>query len=115
MDTIYLANYYGSKLFYNDTTVSDIRGNFSFEGKSLDQCGKYAVVLPGPVFFDFMLVEEPMKFKTTLSNPSGDMEVIRSPENKVFFDYLHFLQSKRAERAPYDVILRDSTSTPLQV
>ena len=32
-DTVYLAHYYGAKLFYNDTTLSDAEGNFSFKGK----------------------------------------------------------------------------------
>jgi thiol-disulfide isomerase/thioredoxin len=114
-DTVYLAHYYGSKLFYNDTTVADSKGNFSFKGKAANECGKYAIVLPGPIFFDFMLVEEPMEFRTSLKNPSGDMVVIQSTENKVFFDYLHFLQAKRSERTPHDDVLKDSTSTPLQV
>ena len=64
-DTVYLANYYGSKLYYSDTAVTDTDGHFRFKGKAFDECGKYAVVLPGPVFFDIMLVNEPMEFKTT--------------------------------------------------
>ena len=114
-DTIYLANYYGTKLFYNDTTLANENGEFSFEGKPFNECGKYAIVLPGPIFFDIMLVNEPMTFQTTLSNPSGDMEVIESDENRVFYDYLKFLNVKRSERSPYDVVLTDSSSTPLQV
>tara|TARA_B110000444_G_scaffold260480_1_gene307615 strand:+ start:906 stop:2468 length:1563 start_codon:yes stop_codon:yes gene_type:complete len=114
-DTIYLANYYGTKLFYNDTTVANEHGEFSFAGKPFEECGKYAIVLPGPIFFDIMLVNEPMTFHTTLSNPSGDMEVVESDENRVFYDYLKFLTIKRSERTPFDVVLTDSSSTPLKV
>ncbi len=110
-DTVYLANYYGSKLFYNDTTVSDINGSFSFVGKEFEQCGKYAIVLPGPVFFDFMLVEEPMEFHSSLANPQGDMQVIKSEENKVFYDYLRFINSLRQEREPHDSVLRNEESS----
>ena len=85
-DTVYLANYYGSKLYYSDTTVTDAQGHFSFKGKAYNECGKYAVVLPGPVFFDIMLVNEPMEFRTTKSNPQGDMVVMKSDENIVFYD-----------------------------
>ena len=53
-DTIYLANYYGTKLFYNDTTVANETGEFSFDGKPFEECGKYAIVLPGPIFFDII-------------------------------------------------------------
>ena len=114
-DTVYLANYYGSKLYYSDTTVTDTDGHFTFKGKAFDECGKYAVVLPGPVFFDIMLVNEPMEFKTTKTNPQGDMVVIKGEENKVFYDYLSYLNAKRTERNPHDAILKDSTSSPLQI
>ena len=114
-DTVYLANYYGSKLYYSDTTVTDTDGHFTFKGKAFDECGKYAVVLPGPVFFDIMLVNEPMEFKTTKTNPQGDMVVIKGEENKVFYDYLSYLNAKRSERNPHDAILKDSTSSPLQI
>ncbi len=111
VDTVYLANYYGSKLFYNDTTISNSEGRFSFEGKPYDECGKYAIVLPGPVFFDFMLVNEPMEFHTSIGNPQGAMQVIESDENKVFYDYLRFINGLRKKRAPYDAVLNDSTAT----
>ena len=114
-DSVFLANYYGSRLYYSDTTVSDINGRFVFEGKPLNECGKYAVVLPGPVFFDMMLVSEPMEFKTTMKNPQGDMQILQSEENKVFYDYLNFLNSKREERTPHDAVINDSTASPLKI
>jgi len=114
-DTVYLANYYGSRLYYSDTTVADANGHFSFDGKDFNECGKYAIVLPGPVFFDIMLVNEPMKFQTSFHNPQGNMVVLESEENKVFYDYLNYLNTKREERVPHDAILMDSTSTPLQI
>ena len=40
-DTIYLANYYGAKLFYNDTAVTDANGTVTFSGKAFDEGGKY--------------------------------------------------------------------------
>ena len=100
-DTVYLAHYYGAKLFYNDTTVADSHGTFSFKGKPYEECGKYAIVLPGPVFFDIMLTNEPMVFQTSLENPQGDMMVLKSKENKVFYDYIAFLNEKRIERGQY--------------
>ena len=110
-DTVYLANYYGSRLFYNDTTVASSDGTFTFPGKEYVQCGKYAIVLPGPVLFDFLLVEEPMEFHTSLHNPQGDMKVIQSDENHTFYNYLRFINDKRTERAPFDKILKDSSAT----
>ena len=80
--------------FYNDTTLSDAEGNFSFKGKPYEECGKYAIVLPGRLFFDIMLTNEPMVFHTSLENPQGDMLVLKSKENKVFYDYITFLNEK---------------------
>ena len=110
-DTVYLANYYGAKLFYNDTAVADAKGTVTFNGKPFEEGGKYAVVVPGPKFFEFMMVDEPMEFKTTAANPSGDIEVIQSKENEVFYGYLNFIKDKRTERAPFDAVLRDSSAT----
>ena len=45
---VYLANYYGNKLYYNDTSRVDSKGNFYFKGKPYNECGKYALVMPGP-------------------------------------------------------------------
>ncbi|MGB1099641.1 MAG: hypothetical protein ACPGYS_01885, partial [Flavobacteriales bacterium] len=47
-DTVYLANYYGAKLFYNDTAVADAKGTVTFKGKPFEEGGKYALVVPGP-------------------------------------------------------------------
>ena len=114
-DTVYLAHYYGAKLFYNDTAVTDKRGTVVFDGKPFEEGGKYAFVLPGSKYFEFLMVDEPMEFKTTATDPSGDVEVIQSKENDVFYGYLSFLKEKRAARAPFDEILRDSLASPSEV
>ena len=114
-DTVYLAHYYGAKLFYNDTSVADANGTVVFEGKPFEEGGKYAVVVPGPKFFEFLMVDEPMEFRTTATNPSGDVEVIQSKENDVFYGYLNFIKEKRAARAPHDRVLQDSSATEADV
>ena len=110
-DTIYLAHYYGTKLFYNDTAVADVNGTVRFEGKPFAEGGKYAVVIPGPKFFEFLMVNEPMEFRTTAKNPADDIKVIKSKENEVFYGYLDFIKTKRNERQPFDAVLQDSTAT----
>ena len=114
-DTVYLAHYYGAKLFYNDTAVANASGTVVFDGKPFEEGGKYALVVPGPKFFEFMMVNEPMEFRTTASDPSGDLQVIQSKENDVFYGYLDFIKGKRNERAPFDAVLRDSSAAPQAV
>ena len=94
---------------------ADANGTVTFEGKPFEEGGKYAVVVPGPKFFEFLMVNEPMEFKTSASNPSGDIEVVKSKENEVFYGYLNFIKEKRAARAPFDEVLRDSSATDAQV
>lgn len=110
-DTVYLANYYGEKMFYADTAVSDGRGKVVFEGRPHEACGKFAAVIPGPKFFEFLAVEENIHIKTKAAQPSAFIEVIESSENEIFYDYLKFLQDKRQEAAPLEAVMMDSTAT----
>ena len=73
------------------------------------------MVLPGPKFFEFLMVEEPMEFQTTASDPAKDLEVIQSKENDVFYGYMKFIQQKRNERAPFDAVLQDSAASAQEV
>ncbi len=107
--TVYLANYYGEKLFYNDTARADANGYFEFKGKKAEDGGKYAVVVPGPKYFEILVTDEPIHIETSERDMLGDMKVIESSENTLFLDYMRFIQEKRNQRTPFDMILADST------
>lgn len=109
--TIYLANYYGNKLYYNDTTRVDSKGNYTFKGKPFNECGKYALVMPGPKFYDFLVADEDIVIEADTSNRIEKIVVKKSENNKIFFDYINFINGKRAAREPLDKVLNDSTKT----
>lgn len=109
--TVYLANYYGEKLYFNDTTKADANGYFEFDGKPYEEGGKYAVVLPGPEFFDIIVTEEEIELETEINDLVGGLKVKQSEENKLFVDYLRFIQDMRTKRAPYDAVMADSTAS----
>jgi thiol-disulfide isomerase/thioredoxin len=111
-DSVYLANYYGDKMFYADTAVADSKGRFSFDGVPYEKCGKFAVILPGQKMFEFLGVQENVNIRTQVNNPSESVLVLESKENQVFYDYLRFIQTQRKKGAPYEAVLSDSTSTP---
>ena len=95
---IYLANYYGSKLYYADTAQSDAEGNIHFKAKPRD-AGKYAVVIPGPRFFEIILADgDDVEMTTDTMDFQGKMEVIQSKNNKALYEYVHFLNEKKAEK-----------------
>lgn len=109
--SVYLANYYGNKLYYNDTAAVDSKGNFSFPGKPYNECGKYALVMPGPKYFDFIVADENIFLEADTSNNVEKIKVKESENNKAFFDYIRYINDKRKLREPIDKELLDSTKT----
>ena len=96
-DTIYLANYYGNKLYYTDTCVADAKGKASFKSKKGYKAGVYAVVIPGPKFFEMIVNEPVIRMSSDTLDLVGHLEVKTSTENQVFLDYIRFLNDKKKE------------------
>lgn len=108
---IYLGNYFGKSPYYNDTTRVDANGNFIFEGKTPDQVGKYLIIMPGPKFFDIIVDQEDIEIVANFDNDVNKIEVKQSKNNKVFFDYIRYINGKRLQREPIDKVLNDSLKT----
>ncbi len=97
-DTIYLANYYGSKLYSADTAIADARGKAVFHSLKGYAAGLYAIVAPGPRFLQ-VLVNEPMiKLATDTTDLLKHLEVKVSKENQVYLDYIRYLDDRKKER-----------------
>ena len=108
-DTVYLANYFGNKLYYADTAYA--QGDIvQFEGDSLTG-GKYAVILPGVKYFEIILAEPFVSIKTVKDNFLEEMEIIDSKENKVFYEYVDYLTSRKKDIEPYELQLKDFEGT----
>ena len=96
-DTVYLANYFGGKLYYADTAVAK-KGVLHFDISNEKQ-GKYAVVVPGPKFFEVVIADgEDIILETDTANLAGHMVVKKSANNKIMYDYVNFINGKKAER-----------------
>ena len=67
-DTLYLASYYGNKLFYADTALADDQGKAVFEAPDGRPAGIYAVVVPGPKYFELVLNEPEVDVRTTMDD-----------------------------------------------
>lgn len=109
--TVYLANYYGNKLYYNDTTKVDAKGNFTFKGKPFNEGGKYAIVMPGPKYFDIIVADENIYIEADTTNRIENIKVKESENNKIFFNYVNYISQKMKQRGPIDAVLTDSTKT----
>jgi len=96
-DTIYLANYYGSKLYYADTAVADAKGKVVFNSPSGYKAGMYAIVAPGPKFFQVLVNEPVIKLATDTADLLKHLVVKVSKENQVFLDYIRYLDDRKKE------------------
>lgn len=96
-DTIYLANYYGNKLFYNDTAIADAKGKVVFNKPRGYKGGVYAVVVPGPKYFEILVNEPTIVLATDKSDLMGKLEVKDSKENAVFTEYIRFLNARKTD------------------
>lgn len=109
--TLFLGNYFGKSLYYNDTTRVDSKGNFEFEGKPASQIGKYAIIMPGPKYFDIIVDQEDIFIIASADNDINKLVVKESENNKKFFEYIRYINAKRTEREPIDKVLNDSLKT----
>lgn len=98
-DTVYLANYYGDKLYYRDTAVASATGQFTFD-RELYAGGIYAVVCPGPKYFEFLLNERSFSMETDTADFNNNMKTKGSEENKLFYGYISFLAEQSKRSAP---------------
>ena len=110
-DTIYLANYYGNKMYYADTATVGKKGRFDFVSPTPDKGGKYGLVLPGNAFVEFIVTGEPVSLTADAANLPGSVEVQAGEDTRLFYDYLSFIQEMREKRIPIDSRAKDSTLT----
>ena len=96
-DTLYLANYYGNKLYYADTAVADAKGRAVFNSERGYKAGVYAVVTPGPKLFEVILNEPKVVLSTAKDDLLGNLTIKESKENEVFLAYIRFLNERKAD------------------
>lgn len=96
--TVFLAKYFGPKLYYADTAYSK-KGVAIFDGKK-HPSGLYAVVVPGGKYFEFIHDSEPVDMYVGNSNDMvGTMKVNKSVNNTVFYDYIKFMTESKKKGA----------------
>lgn len=93
--SIFMARYFGKQLYYADTAEL-VKGTVVFDG-SKHRGGLYALLLPNGKPFDFIIDGEPAVELTVtdMNNPTPTMEVVKSANNQLFFDYMKFTGKQR--------------------
>lgn len=95
--TVYLASYFGSKLYYKDTAQANRKGEFVFTGKEKLPTGKYAVITPGPKYFELFVQEQRFAMETDTTDFVKHMKVKNSPNNEFLYSYIHYVIERRKE------------------
>ena len=92
--TIFLARYLGDKLYYADTAESK---NGAVEFNNQFDEGVYTLICPGPKWFEIILADKEIEMETSISNFITNMKVKKSVNNKIFYDYIKFINQKKNE------------------
>ena len=108
-DTVYLANYYGNKMYYADTASVEDKGRFTFPSPPAEEGGKYGLVLPENAFVEFIVTGGDIALTANLADLPGSVEVQKGLDTQLFYDYLGFIQIMREKRAPIDARAQDTT------
>jgi len=99
-DLLYLAYHYGDKQYVADTTKRQTNGSFVFEGDEPLEPGYYMLVFdPDYQTFDLLIDADEQNFSLSMQmdNMLESVEITGSSgENQLFFNYLKYLNQKRA-------------------
>jgi thiol-disulfide isomerase/thioredoxin len=99
---VYLAKYFGKKLYYADTAKS-VNGVVHFDGAK-HPTGVYAIVIPGPKYFEVIVNNEKIDMKVGDQNDFiGSMDIVKSKNNTIFYDYINYMTvNKKASKKLVD-------------
>ena len=96
-DTLIVGNYFGERQVVKDTLYAIKKGEFVLKGDKELESGMYLALLkPDNNFIQFLVNEKEQKFSIEMdANDLGVVQFKGSLDNKVFYDYIEFLKSKR--------------------
>ena len=93
--TIYLAHYYESSIFVDDTLKLNKQGEGEFSGDSLLRQGLYMLYLNRDSHLDFLLgKDQTLAIETDQSDLMGKLSIKGASESQAFLDYQKFLKEK---------------------
>ncbi|MEI6853538.1 MAG: redoxin domain-containing protein [Bacteroidota bacterium] len=94
--TCYLGHYYGQYQYVDDTAVANAKGEMVFQGKEALPGGIYFVIIPKKKYFEFIVnKEEVFSMETDTSDFVKYMKVKGSAENKLFYEYLNYVNGNQ--------------------
>lgn len=87
---IYLQEFYGEDSSIIDSAFSDAESHFSFRVNASKAPGQYRLIFSERRFLDLIFNKEDIRFSTSLAHLIGDMEILASYENQLYYRYMKF-------------------------
>ncbi len=115
-DTLIIGNYYADRQLVKDTLIrKSNKDDFYLRADSLFDSGVYiAITIPDHQFSQFIIPADDQEFELKMDYDNlSDLKIKGSDENKLFFDYLRFLNKRRPEniRLQKELLEADSLGT----
>lgn len=109
---IFLANYYGNRLYYTDSAVTDAQGLAVFARKTGYKPGLYAVMI-GNKRCEVLLSEPLVRMNTDAADPDGHAVVTESRENQIYREYKAFASNHGVDEVATrsQTLVRDNPGT----
>ncbi len=108
-DTLIIGYYSGDKTLVKDTLYKDSKGKFLMSGSDKINPGLYIGLLkPDNNIFQFVINNESkfeIKFDTAQLNK---IEPTHSQENKLFFDYIAYINQQRGRIEPLNTLVKNN-------
>ena len=108
---VILAHYFGDKILVDDTLQLQASGAFVFTSEKQLPSGMYVLVLPPENrMMDLLVTEAEQHFvlETDATRLTEDAEFKNANDNRLFYDYIQFMQAQRPE---YDTLVRQLQQT----
>lgn len=116
-----LAFYLGDKQYLEDSAKVDATGKVVFKGEEALEPGIYLLAYPKNKVIELLIDtdNQHFSFETDTVAPVKNMKIKNSPENKLFYDYLQFIDLKQAQvkplRAKYDKFVKEKKEDSVKV
>jgi len=95
---IYLGFHFGNNKYIKDTAKVDKKGLAIFKGKELLPPGIYLIITPSRNYFEILVREPLISLEADTTDLSGKVKILVSEENKLFYQYLAFMNSSYEKR-----------------
>ncbi len=92
----YIGPMYGDQINIKDTLELDNKKQFTWIFPENAPTGMYNIFFGPEEKLSVIFNKEDIEFETSYENPQGDMHILQSEENKIYYSFLH--KSRRFER-----------------